>query len=241
MSPKEEKEKPRLRGAAMLQYIWDYYKLRILLVGICLYVVCYLAYRNVTAEYPQLYLAYVNLDVGETLNKGLTEGFISCLAPSEKNSVVKTLPGLALTESLQRIDTSYLYASQMKILSAIDSQRLDIVLMNQEAFDAFSQNGFLTDLTAFAERYDLSALQPFFVENIEILTDNAAEVIVDPSAEYHSEVTSYPMAIDISEFPMIREAGFPDRVFLGIIANSPRTETAAAFVSYLSGSKVIVR
>ena len=224
----------RLKGTAKLQYIWDYYKLPIFLICVCIYAVGYLIWRNVTAEYPQLYLAYVNLDVGETLDRRLNEDFLDYLHPEEKNSVVKTIRNLALTENLQEIDGSYVYASQVKILAAIDNQQLDVVLMNQEAFDAFSQNGLLANLDTFASEQGLTQFAPYFVENIEILSDNADEVKKDPTVTYHSETAAYPMGLDISSFPPIEEAGFPDRVYLGIIANTEHSANAASFVTYLA-------
>ena len=161
--------------------------------------------------------------------------YFTNLQPDEKNSVVKTLRNLALTENLQTVDGSYVYASQVKILAAIDSQQLDVVLMNREAFDAFSQNGLLADLDHFSEEHDLTHLAPYFVDNIEILSDNATEVLTDPTAVYHAETDTYPMGIDVTEFPFMQQAGFPDHVYLGIIENTTRAENAAAFVSYLAG------
>ena len=223
-----------LKGFAKIQYIWDYFKLSIFLIGVGIYVVFYLIIRNLNAENPQLYLAYVNVEVGETLDHRLTEDFISYLQPAEKRSVVKVLQNLVLTENLQQFDSSYIHASQMKIISSIDGHQLDIVLMNREAFDAFSQNGYLLNVETFAREYGLTDLDPFFVENLEILSDNAEEVMLDPSVEYHSETTTYPMGIDVSGFSFFQEAGFPDTVYLGIIANTERPGNAAAFVSYLA-------
>ena len=228
------RELRNLKGAAKLRFIWDYYKLPIFLICICVYAAGYILWRQATAEYPQLYLAYVNLEVGETLDHQLTDQFIAHLEPEEKHSVVKTLRNLALTENLQAVDGSYVYASQMKILSAIENHQLDIVLMNQEAFDAFAQNGFLTNLDSFAKTQGLSALEPYFTENVEILSDNMAEVIADPSVPYEAQTVTYPMGIEITEFPYIKAAGFGDHVYLGIIANTERPGNAAAYVSYLA-------
>ncbi len=225
----------KLKGTAKLQYIWDYYKIPMFLIFVALYVAGYLIWRSATVEHPQLYLAYVNLEVGETLDHHLTEGFLDYLQPEEKNSVVKTIRNLALTENLQEVDGSYVYASQVKVLAAIDNQQLDVVLMNQEAFDAFSQNGLLFNLESFSKEHGLTHLAPYFVENIEILSDNATEVLADPTVTYHSETTTYPMGIEITSFPLIQKAGFPDHVYLGIIANTERADNAAAYVSYLAG------
>ena len=229
------KELKNLKGTAKIRFIWDYYKIPIFLICVCVYVAGYIIWRNVTAEYPQLYLAYVNLEAGETLDRHLTEEFIDYLRPQERNSTVKVSRNLALTENLQEVDGSYVYASQVKILSAIDNQQLDVVLMNKEAFDAFSQNGFLIDLDSFAKEHDLTNLEPYFIDNVEILSDNMTEVMTDPTIEYHAETTTYPMGIDVSEFPCIKEAGFPDHVYMGIIANTERADNAAAFTAYLAG------
>ena len=229
------KELKNLKGTAKIRFIWDYYKIPIFLICVCVYAAGYIVWRNVTAEFPQLYVAYVNVEAGEALDRQLTEGFIDHLQPREKHSVVRAIRDLALTENLQEVDGSYVYASQVKILSAIDNQQLDVVLMNKEAFDAFSQNGFLADLDSFAKEHDLTNLEPYFIDNIEILSDNMTDVMTDPTIEYHSETTTYPMGIDISEFPCIKEAGFPDHVYLGIIANTERADNAAAYVAYLAG------
>jgi hypothetical protein len=229
------KELSNLKGTAKLRFIWDYYKIPIFLICVCVYAAGYIVWRNVTAEFPQLYLAYVNVEAGEALDRQLTEGFIDYLQPREKRSTVKAARNLAITDDLLNVDGSYVYASQVKILSAIDNQQLDVVLMNKEAFDAFSQNGFLADLNSFAKEHELTDLEPYFIDNIEILSDNMTDVMTDPTVEYHSETTSYPMGIDVSEFPCIKEAGFPDHVYLGIIANTERADKAAAFVTYLAG------
>ena len=228
------KELSNLKGTAKLRFIWDYYKIPIFLICVCVYAAGYIVWRNVTAEFPQLYLAYVNVEAGEALDRQLTEGFIDYLQPREKRSTVKAARNLAITDDLLNVDGSYVYASQVKILSAIDNQQLDVVLMNKEAFDAFSQNGFLADLNSFAKEHELTDLEPYFVDNIEILSDNMTDVMTDPTIEYHAETTAYPMGIDVSEFPCIKEAGFPDHVYLGIIANTERGDNAAAFVAYLA-------
>ena len=81
----------KLKGTAKLQYIWDYYKIPMFLIFVALYVAGYLIWRSATAENPQLYLAYVNLEVGETLDHNLTEGFLDYLQPAER--IYGAVPG----------------------------------------------------------------------------------------------------------------------------------------------------
>ena len=79
------KELKNLKGTAKIRFIWDYYKIPIFLICVCVYVAGYIIWRNVTAEYPQLYLAYVNLEAGETLDRHLTEEFIDYLYKAIKH------------------------------------------------------------------------------------------------------------------------------------------------------------
>ena len=90
--------------------------------------------------------------------------------------------GLLLSES-EGADEEYVYASEMRIVSAITAQRLDVVLMDAEARDAFAAQGYLADLS--------------------------------------------------SLIPVIRQAGFPEAVYLGVLANAPHPERAAAYIDYL--------
>ena len=72
------------------------------------------------------------------------------------------------------------------------------------------------------------------VVNMEIIEDNAKEIALDPSVEYQSTIDEYSMGIDLSEFPLIRDARFSEPVYLGIIRNTPRIENVIRYLSYLS-------
>ena len=75
----------------------------------------------------------------------------------------------------------------MKILAVIDGELLDVVLMNKEAFDAFSQNGYLYALEDFLPQEDsglYNAIKPDLAANIVILEDNQEELMFDSSASY---------------------------------------------------------
>ena len=228
----------RLKGAAKIRYIWDYYKLPLFLIFICIYVAGYLIWRNVNVEHPQLYMAYVNLEAGEVLDHQLTEGFIDYLQPDEKNSVVKTLRNLALTENLQTVDGSYVYASQVKILAAIDSQQLDVVLMNREAYNLLSKSGFLADLSVLLSDNPtlLEQIQPYLTANEVVLSDNRIDYELNEADTREIISESAENGIDTSAFSLFKYAGFSDPVYFGIIANSPRTDRLLSFLSFLAAS-----
>ena len=55
-------------------------------------------------------------------------------------------------------------------------------------------------------------------------------------ADEYREVTALKTnALNLSGISVIREAGFPDSVFLGIIANTPRLERCTDYLTYLAG------
>ena len=129
----------------------------------------------------------------------------------------------------------------MKILGLIDGELLDVVLMNREAFDAFSQNGYLHDLAEILPQADDSlyeTVRPDLIANLIILEDNAVEHQLDASIPYEAVTEEHYYGIDLSRTQLISAAGFTEPVYLGIIANTPRLDSAAAYIRYLFANRV---
>lgn len=126
-----------LKGRTKIQYIWDYYKLPLAILGILLYVLAYILYGHFTAREPVLYVALVNVNAGGNLKKGLGEDFLGHRNLNPSKNKLELYTGLYLTDDELNENHQYTYASRMKILAVIDGELLDVVLMNQEAFDAF--------------------------------------------------------------------------------------------------------
>lgn len=236
LSAEERKKIRSLHGKKRLQYIWDYYKIPILIALILLYICGYSIYGRVTHKEPVLYTGLVNVMPGETLAEKLGEGFLREYGKDESKYEHLLRTGLYLTENTSETDQQYVYASQMKILAGIEGKQLDVVIFDKEAFDAFSQNGYLCNIYELLEENNASLLEklkPYIVTNIHIIKDNAKEVAVDQRIPYKAETKSYPMGIDLSKAPMFLEAGFDDKVYLGVVANSPRMDAAVEYIEYL--------
>ena len=154
----------------------------------------YAVYRQATKKEDVLYLALVNIAPGDTLTEQLTAGFARDQGLTGKQQVY-LYSGLLLSES-EGADEEYVYASEMRIVSAITAQRLDVVLMDAEARDAFAAQGYLADLSS---------------------------LIPGLACQW----------LDVSQTPLIRQAGFPEAVYLGVLANAPHPERAAAYIDYL--------
>lgn len=183
-----------LRGRKKLEHIWAYYKLPIVLALILLYIAGYAVYRQATRKEDVLYLALVNVVPGDTLTGQLTDGFAQDQGLTGRQEVY-LYSGLLLSAS-EGADEEYVYASEMRITAAITARRLDVVLMDAKARDAFAAQGYLADLSG-----------------------------LDPGLA--------GLWLDVSASPLIKAAGFPEAVYLGVLANAPHPQRAAAFIDYL--------
>ncbi len=226
-----------LRGRKKVQHILTYYKFPLALF--CL-IVCFagrIIYGHLTCKETLLYTALVNVNAGETLTRQLGEDFITYLNTDESDSELQLYTGLYLTDDELNEWHEYTYASRMKILAAIEGKMLDVVLMNREAFDAFSQSGYLLDLEDFLASRDVDlyqTLKPALVANIVILEDHADDMATDAGLSYKAITEERYFGLDLSGTTYIRQAGFEDTVYLGIIANSPRGDTVVQYLQYLS-------
>ena len=224
-------------------YIFTYYKLPIILVLIALWFVCSTVYRQITKKEAVLYSAYINVSVGDDLEKQLNEEFISAAGADPRKAEVYLYRGLYLSDNASTENHQYGYASRLKLLAAIEAKQLDVVLMNQEAYDILSQNEYLLDLSGFLSEdssfYPL--LAPYLSTNTVIIEDNAIEYNLNEADEYVAVTKGVVNGIDVSAFPMFFEAQFPDAVYLGIIANSPRLSAALQYIEYLTSATATVQ
>ena len=217
-----------LHGRKKLQHIFAYYKFPLAVACILLYFIGRGIYGHLTHRDTLLYAALVNVNAGESLTGQLNEGFMKYLDADESKDMLQLYSGLYLTDDELNEWHEYTYASRMKILATIEGKLMDVVLMNREAFDAFSQNGYLLDLDGFlsANAPDLyPALKPDLAKNIVNLEDNADDLALDSSVPYTAVTEEHCFGLDISKTACIGQAGFDDTVYLGIIANTPRKET----------------
>lgn len=224
-----------LTARQRLQQIWDYYKLPIFIVCVILYMIGYGFFRHVTEKDKVFFTGMINVAPGEILTEKLHSDFEKTIVSNPSKEEMLFYTGLYLTSNTKSEYYQYSYTSQMKILAAIDSEQLDIVLMDKEAFDAFSQNGYLYQLDEFVSEYpDLKdSISDLFVENIVILENNAIEVALDSSVEYTSVTESHIYGLDMSENGIIADADLSGKVYLGILANTPRKDTCAKYIDYL--------
>lgn len=226
-----------LDGRQKLQYIWDYYKLPLAVLCIFLYIIGYSLYGHFTHKETLLCTALVNVSAGEALTEQLNTDFLDFTGADRKKEQLELYTGLYLTDDENSPYHEYTYASRMKILAAINNKELDVVLMNKEAFDSFSQNGYLCNLEELLAAEDTALynqLKPYLITNTIILEDNSVDTVLDPSVAYEAVTEEYPVGLDLSQTGRVSKAGFDDAVYLGIVSNSLRKDAAVNYIRYLT-------
>jgi hypothetical protein len=223
--------------ADKLDYIVGYYKWPILLAVILLLILGSAARRQLTKKEPVIYLALTDVVAGEDLENALTAGFLRAEGANPGRQEVYLYRDLYLSEDADTLNHEYAYASEMKLMGAVQSQRLDLVLMNREAYDLLSQKGYLADLSAPADGEAWpEELAAYLTENEVVLSDNTIDVLLDESIEEERVTRWVPNAFLLSQIPLFQNAGFDGEVYLGLVANSPRTDAALGYIRYLAAA-----
>lgn len=224
-----------------LDYIFTYYKFPLVLALISAVALGSVAYNRLTHKDARLYAAYANISVGSVLDNALNQGFIESLGLNPRRNEVYAYPGLYLTQDASTENHEYAYASQLKLLAAISGEKLDVMLMNREAYDLMSSGGYLMPLDGLAaDRPELSArLAEHLTENTVILEDNDIEHRLDESVPYRAVTENAVNAIEVTGFPLFESAGFSGEVFLGVLGNTPRMDTVVRYIDYLTSSATI--
>ena len=230
LSPEERRHRREiftsLPPAKKLEHIWLYYKAPILLTILALGILLSGVYRAATKKEPVVYLAYLNVSVGEDMEARLTEDYLTRRGLNPKRNEVRLYRNLYLSEDPDASDHEYAYASRMKLLAAVNSRQLDLVLMNREAYKLCSASGYLLDLSDILDSACLTA-------NQVILEDNAVEYNLNAAQEYTAVTETVYNALELTQLSVFQKAGFSDSVYIGIIANTPRLPESQDYLDYL--------
>lgn len=173
-----------------------------------------------------MYLAYLNVSVGEDMEAQLTEDYLTYRGLNPKGNEVRLYRNLYLSDNPAASDHEFAYASRMKLLATINSRQLDLVLMNREAYDLCSASGYLLDLSDILDSACLTA-------NQVILEDNAVEYNLNAAQEYTAVTETVYNALELTQLSAFQKAGFSDSVYIGIIANTPRLPESQDYLDYL--------
>ena len=216
--------------AQKAEHIFTYHKWTILLVLLALLIIGSIVHRQLTQKKPVLYLAVINVSLGEDVQKQLTQDFLTETGGDARRQEVYLYRDLYLSEDADALNHEYAYASKVKLTGAISAGKLDLVLMNREAYDIFSRQGYLMELTSLSD-----ALSPYITENEVILSDNSVDYLLGNAEEEKVVTEAVPNSLAVSSLPLFRDAGFDGDLYLAVVSGSPRQEEADAYLRYVFG------
>ena len=220
-------------------YIFAYYKLELVLILIAVVFLGTVAYRTITHKDPALYVAYINVTAGEDLDAQLGDGFVEYLGLSTRKNEVYRYQGIYLTAAEESVDRQYSYASRLKLLGAIDAEQLDVVLMNQEAYDILSASGYLMELDAVVGQTSPEVQQllvPALATNAVVVEGSEVAYDAEDSPEAELTIVDATNALDVTNLGVFDQAGLSGTTYLGVIANTPRQDKVVAYLEYLASA-----
>lgn len=238
MKQRTKRDWKSLTTRQKIQQVWDYYKLPIFIACVFLYMIGYGIFRHQTEKEKIFYTALINVAPGEELSNKLHQNFESMIVTNPKKEEMQFYTGLYLTDNTSSEYYQYSYSSQMKILASIDSKQMDVALFDKEAYDAFSQNGYLYDLNELAEEFPelkecLHDTEGILTENLVILESNAKDLAFDPTLEFVSVTENHYNGLDLSKKGIISRETLSGTVYLGVLLNTPRKDLCARYIQYL--------
>ena len=222
-----------------LDHIFEYYRFPLVLILIAVVALGSVLYYRITRKDALLYLAYTNIAVGGTLDSALGEGFTRSIAADPGRSEVRVYRNLYLSRDASVQNHQYSYASRLKMMAAMTSGQLDVLLMNREAYDIMSSGGYLLPLEELLKRDSALYLRigGLLTENVVILEDNDIEHQLDERIPYQAVTETVANAVLISPFELFEQAGFSGDVYLGVIGNSARLDMVLQYIDYLTAAR----
>ena len=222
--------------AKKAEHIFTYYKWPIIFGLLALLVLSSALHRQLTKKEPVLYLAFLNVSAGEDAEAQMTEDYLAAAGLDARRREIYLYRDLYISEDADTLNHEYAYASKMKLSGAISARKLDLVLMNREAYDVLSRNGYLLDLSSLLSEGDpalYADLSPFLRENEVVLSDNSIDYLLGNEEAEVRVAENVSNALDVSAFPLFQNAGFDGEIYLGVIANTSRTDACLSYLAYL--------
>ena len=175
----------QLHGKAKLQYLCDYYKLPLIIICIVLNILDYNIHGQLVKKTTVLSIAFINVNMSESLSQHLTSDFLDFEHLSAKKNEICTYDNLLIQENPDSENLEYAYASSARLLAAIDAKKIDLAFMNREAMEQLNKKGYLSD------------------------------------------------SINVSDFPLLKNAKFDGDIYVGIIKNAPHKDECLKYLDFI--------
>lgn len=219
MSDEIKKEHSKVKDMTFKEkcsYIWDYYKIPIIIVIAVIILASYFI-RDIRDNSRPLYLdaLVLNSTLPGTENTPLSECYVdySDIDLNKYRLFIET--GLSLTDEYYNQNSM---VTMQKILSMVSTNELDVIIAPVSCIKMYE---------------DMEA----YIAIDTILDDTAKEIIKDKELDYYyADYTSSPIGIDVSSLKLIKEAypsDLDEPIIFTVLVNSSRQEHSIEFLNAL--------
>ncbi len=251
-----------LHGKKKAEYIFDYYRIPIL-IAICavIFIVGYV-YKTVTAKETVLTVALVNVtEPNAEFREHMTEEFLPLIEADPKKKTVDIITGIYVTDDVDDPNYKTAYTSVMKLMAMVNAQEVDVVIANRDAAEILTEQGYFSsdgempdpaammmgggtaaedasgDSEAAEETSgDSEAAEETSGDSED--TKNASGNIEDTQAAA-DEASGTTPDLDSSVYDEVLQEtdlsayGYEEPAYTAIIGNTPHREAAEAFLRYI--------
>jgi len=239
-----------LKGKALIQHLFQYYKWRILAILLC-FVILLSAVVNaiVKKDYvlSGMLLNYTEDVSGDRLSE-LTSDFLAAYEINEKENTIEFITSLSyLTDDPQFATDTYMAVENLT--ARITGKMLDFVVCDINSMENLAYSEFFVDLSTVLTKEQMEAYEPYFrymdmafVEKIKEIVDSEnydVEIELPDSAKPEEMEKPIPVFIDISGSGYC-DAIYPnekDTVVLAIALNAPHEDMMQDFIDFLMEHK----
>ena len=234
----EWKKLSKLSWGERIVYIWDYYKpLMVAIAGVILAISIGVSiYHNMQIN-TLLNAYFINCNALDADGDAIAADFAAYLGGiGEKDEIhVDTMTTLD-DEDMSNYGT----ANQMKMTAYIAAGDVDVLLLNQSAYDKYDGSGAFADLSTLLTKEQLEQWSDLLVYGeVEKQTESGADTDKTDSetSGNTSGGTEVPVALKMQDAPVVKEfnAYYDEPVYAVILGNSKHTDTAVEFLDYLLG------
>lgn len=202
-----------LSGKAKVQYIWDYYRLRILVVVLVAAFVIYLIYHYATYRDPLLNVIMINVNDSMSADAGGFDEFLEAGGYDLKNNPISLNASLNFPEN-QEYTMTYNDYQVLTMMVAAGGQ--DLFFGTGEVFLDYAEAGALIDLRTVLSEETLAKYEDCLVYSTE-------EGATDP----------YPCAVRLSDNEWIQKYNYYDTCYFGIFYQSEKQDVSGEFAEFL--------
>lgn len=206
-----------LSTKAKIQFIWDYYRLHILVTVIAVAVIGSLIHHFVTYREPLLNVIMINTSSGEMTTADGFDEFLDAYQYDKKETPVSVFGSLYFSDDENAAVASYQDYEVLATMIAAGGQ--DLFFGTGNVFLTYAEQGAFMDLS--------KVLSP---ETFDKYKDSMIYSTDD------GESASYPCAVEITDNEWLKKNGYYDgNCYFGIFYRSENSEVTTQFAEFLLG------